>query len=50
MKKLDLSDILIVTGWIGAMIGIWLIFPPAAYIAAGASLMYVGLTGGIKGD
>jgi len=50
LKKFDLSDALIVTGWLGAMVGTWLIYPPAAYILAGASLMFVGLTGGIKGE
>jgi hypothetical protein len=47
--KFDLSDALVFIGWLGAMVGIWLIFPPAAYIAAGVSLMYLGLSGN-KGE
>lgn len=50
MKKFDFNDAIILTGWAGALIGIWLIYHPAAYIAAGLSLVYFSLIGGPKGE
>jgi hypothetical protein len=44
--RFDLNDALILIGWLGALAGIWLIYQPAAYIAAGISLVCLGLIGG----
>ena len=40
--KLDADDIMIVLGAAGLFIGIWLIYHPAGYIAAGAALLLLG--------
>jgi hypothetical protein len=51
-QKFDLRDVLIIAGWLGALVGIWLIYKPAAYVVAGISLVCLGLIGGdsTKGD
>jgi hypothetical protein len=46
--KFDFNDFIILIGWLIAISGIWLIYQPAAYIVAGLSILYVGLTGGNK--
>lgn len=43
IKKFDIDDLLILLGAAGVIGGIWLIYHPAAYILAGAGLMYLGL-------
>jgi len=45
-QKFDIRDIIIIIGWLGALVGIWLICRPAAYIVAGLSLVCFGLLGG----
>ncbi len=45
-QKFDLHDVLIIIGWLGALVGIWLVYRPAAYIVAGVSLVCFGLLGG----
>ena len=51
-RKFDFSDALILIGWLGMLVGIWLIYQPAAYIVTGISLVCLGLLGGntIKGE
>jgi len=44
--KFDVNDAIIIIGWLGALVGIWLIYHPAAYIVAGISLVCFGLIGG----
>lgn len=44
---------LVIAGMCTAVYGVLLIYPPAAYIVAGTSLVYVGLTtdyGGKRGE
>lgn len=44
IRNLDIDDLMILLGAAGVIGGIWLIYHPAAYIIAGAGLMYLGLT------
>lgn len=41
-KLPELRDLLMITGLIMAMYGIYLIFPPAAWIVGGIFLIYLG--------
>jgi hypothetical protein len=45
-RKFDIRDVIIIIGWLGTLVGIWLIYWPAAYIVAGISLVCLGLIGG----
>ena len=41
--KFGIKDALLIIGAAGLFYGIWLIFPPAAYIVAGAGLIFIGM-------
>lgn len=41
--QLDLSDVFIAVGIILACVGVWQIYPPAALIAAGLALFWLGI-------
>jgi hypothetical protein len=41
--RFDIDDILILLGAAGVFGGIWLIYHPAAYIAGGVVLLFLGM-------
>ncbi len=43
LKKLDITDILIIVGAALVVVGIWQIYRPAAWICAGLALLFLGL-------
>jgi len=43
LKDIDIYDILILAGGLLAAFGVWQIYQPAAYIAAGLALVWLGL-------
>jgi hypothetical protein len=40
--KIDLKDILVIAGSLLVGYGVWRIFPPAAYIAIGIEMCFLG--------
>jgi hypothetical protein len=43
MKKFDWNDGLIIVGAALCVVGIWQIYHPAAWLCAGAGILYLGL-------
>jgi hypothetical protein len=42
-KGFDIDDLFILLGVAGVVIGVWLIYHPAAYILTGMVLLFLGL-------
>ena len=41
-KTFDMKDVLIITGSLLIGFGLWKIYPPAAYLAIGAEMLFLG--------
>lgn len=44
-RKFDIDDALVVGGALVTGAGVWLIYPPAALIAFGLALLFMGIRG-----